>query len=428
MPLLYTLGLNHTTAPLDVREKVAFAPESLSHALRELITGGHAKEAAILSTCNRTEIYCRGGSPETVAVWLEDTHHLSKSTLTPHLYTLKKDAAVSHAFRVACGLDSMVLGEPQILGQMKQAARAAKAAGTLGVVLDRLFQHTFSVAKDVRTHTDIGSASISMAAAAVKLAERIFPSIADQHLLLIGAGEMIELAAAHFQARSPKSVTVANRTLERGQALAERFGGNAITLNEIADSLERFDMIVTCTASPLPILGKGIVERALKARRHRPVFMVDFAVPRDIEKEVGSLNDVFLYSLDDLSDIVRNNLAVRREAITQAEAMVSSQTEHFLKWFDGRSMVPTINALRNHYETLQQKELEKAQRQLANGQDAQQVLESLARGLTNKLLHAPLNALHTAEDEERTDLTVLYQKIYHLPDNPPPKPSDGDHS
>ncbi|MCL2309475.1 MAG: glutamyl-tRNA reductase [Proteobacteria bacterium] len=416
MSLLYTLGLNHTTAPLEVREKVAFSPDAVSTALRDLLGRRQVKEAAILSTCNRTEVYCRGGVPEQVAHWLEDVHRLPQRALEPHLYTLKKDEAVTHAFRVACGLDSMVLGEPQILGQMKQAVRSAEAAGTLGLVLNRLFQHTFAVAKDVRTHTDIGSASISMAAAAVKLAERIFPSISEQNLLLIGAGEMIELAAAHFAARKPKSITVANRTIERGRELATRLNAGAITLNEIPDRLAQFDMIVTCTASPLPILGKGLVERVIKARRHAPIFMVDLAVPRDIEKEVGNLDDVFLYSLDDLSEIIRSNLQVRREAIVQAEEMVSAQALEFLRWLEGRSVVPTINALQSYHETLRQKELERARRLLANGTPPEEVMDALTRGLVNKCLNAPLQALNHAADDERTDLAALYQRIYQLPE------------
>ncbi|MDR1529103.1 MAG: glutamyl-tRNA reductase [Burkholderiales bacterium] len=416
MGQLYTLGLNHTTAPLEVREKVSFSPDILSHALRDLLGGQRVKEAAILSTCNRTEVYCRGGAPEDVASWLEHTHRLPQKALEPHLYTFRKNEAVTHTFRVACGLDSMVLGEPQILGQMKQAVRTAEAAGTLGLVLNRLFQRTFAVAKDVRTNTDIGSASISMAAAAVKLAERIFPSIAEQSLLLIGAGEMIELAAAHFAARHPKKIVVANRTLERGRDLADRLSAEAITLNEIPDHLAQFDMIVTCTASMLPILGKGLLERVIKARRHAPIFMVDLAVPRDIEKEVGELDDVFLYSLDDLSEIIRSNLQVRREAILQAETMVASQADHFLRWLEERSVVPTINALRNHHDALRQKELEKARKLLAKGDDPAEVMELLARGLTNKFLHAPLQALHDAVNDERTDLSVLYQTIYQLPD------------
>ncbi len=415
---LYALGLNHTTAPLEVRERVTFAPDALSDALRDLTHAREVKEAAILSTCNRTEVYFRGGEPTRVAHWLEDVHRVPRDGLHPHLYTLPHGEAVKHTFRVAAGLDSMVLGEPQILGQMKHAVRTAEAAGSLGLVLNRLFQRTFAVAKDVRTHTDIGSASISIAAAAVKLAERIFPSLAEQRLLLVGAGEMIELAATHFIARQPKSVTVANRTLERGAELAHRFRADAILLNELADRLPQFDIIVTCTASTLPILGKGLLERVVRERRHAPVLIVDLAVPRDVEPEVGALDDVFLYSVDDLSAIVKDNLQVRRESIDQAEAMIAEQTAHFLHWLEGRSVVPTITALTGHHDDLRASELERARRMLASGAAPEQVLDAFARGLTSKILHAPLAALNQAGDAERAELIALFQRIYKLPDPP----------
>jgi len=415
---LYTLGLNHTTAPLEVRERVSFGPDVLGDALRDLTGNRRAKEAAILSTCNRTEVYFHGGEPKRVAGWLEAFHGLPADALHPHLYTLPHDKAVTHAFRVASGLDSMVLGEPQILGQMKQAVRHAESAGSLGLVLNRLFQRTFAVAKDVRTHTDIGSASISMAAAAVKLAERIFPSIADQHVLFIGAGEMIELAANHFASRHPRTITVANRTMERGEQLADRLGASAITLSELSERLPAFDIVVTCTASTLPILGKGLLERVVKQRRHAPMFIVDFAVPRDVEPEAADLDDIFLYSVDDLSAIVKDNLQIRREAVVQAEAMIAEQADHFLRWLEGRTVVPTINALSGHHDALRQAELDRAKRMLANGEAPDKVLESLARGLTNKLLHAPLSALNQCGEAERAELIALFQRIYRLPDNP----------
>jgi glutamyl-tRNA reductase len=415
---LFALGLNHTTAPLAVRERVAFAPDALGDALRNLTRARTVREAAILSTCNRTEVYFHGGDPTQVAEWLTATHDLPRDVLAPHLYTLPDDKAVSHAFRVASGLDSMVIGEPQILGQMKHAVRSAEAAGSLGLVLNRLFQRTFAVAKDVRTQTDIGSASISMAAAAVKLAERIFPSLAEQRLLLIGAGEMIELAATHFAARGPASITVANRTLERGNKLADRFGASAMTLNELPERLPQFDIIVTCTASTLPILGKGMIERVVKQRRHAPVFIVDLAVPRDVEPEVGALDDVFLYSVDDLAAIVRDNLTIRRESMQQAEAMIAEQTAHFLRWLDGRAVVPTIAALHGHHDALREAEVERARRMLAAGSTPEAALEALARGLTSKLLHGPLAALNQAGDAERTELIALFQRIYKLPEPP----------
>jgi glutamyl-tRNA reductase len=413
---LYTLGLNHQTAPLDVREQVVFSPDALGHALRDLLTRPKVKEAAILSTCNRTEVYVHGTEPQPVVRWLEDFHRVPKDSLAPYIYTLPREQAVTHAFRVASGLDSMVLGEPQILGQMKQAVRHAESAGSLGLVLNRLFQRTFAVAKDVRTQTDIGSASISMAAAAVKLAERIFPALADQRLLFIGAGEMIDLTATHFAARNPRSITIANRTLERGRELAARFGAEAITLNEMPDRLHEFDVIVTCTASTLPILGKGLLERVVKARRHAPVFVVDLAVPRDVEPEAAELDDVFLYSIDDLSNIVRGNLQIRKEAVAQAEEMIAAQAGSFLRWLEGRTVVPTITALHGHHDQLRAAELERVRRLLAGGTSPEQALELLARGLTNKFLHAPTQALNQAGDAERAELVAMFEKIYRIPD------------
>jgi glutamyl-tRNA reductase len=417
MPL-YTLGLSHITAPIDVRERVTFAPDTLSPALRELTSRRMVKEAAILSTCNRTEVYFHGGEPERVARWLESARELPAATLAPYVYTLNDERAVTHAFRVASGLDSMVLGEPQILGQMKQAVRSAEAAGSLGLVLNRLFQRTFAVAKDVRSHTDIGTASISMAAAAVKLAERIFPSLSDQRLLLIGAGEMIELAATHFASRRPRSITVANRTLERGNHLAHRFGADAITLTELNERLAHFDVIVTCTASTLPIIGKGTLERVVKQRRHAPVLIVDLGVPRDVEPEAAKLDDVFLYSIDDLSDIVKDNLQIRREAVVQAEQMIADQAAHFLHWLQGRGVVPTIAALSAHHDALRSAEVERARRMLAAGTPANDVVDALARGLTGKLLHPSLAALNAAGDAERAELIALFSRIYGL-DEPP---------
>jgi glutamyl-tRNA reductase len=413
---LFTLGLNHQTAPLDVREQVAFSPDTLRHALRDLLGRSKVKEAAILSTCNRTEVYVHGAEPTPVVQWLEEFHRVPGNSLAPYLYTLPRERAVAHAFRVASGLDSMVLGEPQILGQMKQAVRHAESAGSLGFVLNRLFQRTFAVAKDVRTRTDIGSASISMAAAAVKLAERIFPSISDQRLLLIGAGEMIELTATHFAARSPSSIAIANRTFERAQALAVRFNAQPLTLTELPERLPEFDIIVTCTASTLPILGKGLIERVVKARRHAPVFIVDLGVPRDVEPEAAELDDVFLYSVDDLSNIVKDNLQIRKESVAEAEQMIATQAESFLRWLEGRTVVPTITALQGHHDRLRTAELERAKKLLAGGAPPAQVLEQLARGLTAKFLHAPTQALNQAGDAERAELVAMFAKIYEIPD------------
>ncbi|MDD2775148.1 MAG: glutamyl-tRNA reductase [Gallionella sp.] len=411
---LYAFGLNHQTAPLAVREQVAFRPENTENALRDLVDNGAAKEAAILSTCNRMELYCNAAHPNHAIDWLAQYHHLSRQELEPYLYTLPREQAIKHSFRVASGLDSMVLGEPQILGQMKQAVRMAEEAGTLGFLLHKLFQRTFSVAKDVRTQTEIGANLVSMAAAAVKLAERIFPSIAEQNVLFIGAGEMIELNAVHFAARNPKRITVANRTLERAQTLARRVDGHAITLAELPEHLAQHDIIVTCTGSPLPILGKGMVERALKARKHRPLFIVDLAVPRDVEAEVSQLSDVFLYSVDDIAEVVKEGLGARQNAVKEAEVIINSGVSDFVHWMHSREVVPTIRALRDHADRNRRHELEKALRLLAKGEHPEKVLESMSSALTNKFLHAPTHALNQVQMEERTNFLEVVHRLYHL--------------
>ena len=411
---LFAFGINHQTAPLAVRERFAFGVEAMGPALHNLVEHGAAKEATILSTCNRTEVYCNTHEPAQAISWLAGFRQMDTSEIEPYLYTLQREQAVKHAFRVASGLDSMVLGEPQILGQLKQAVRHAEEAGTLGFLLHKLFQRTFSVAKDVRTQTEIGANLISMAAAAVRLAERIFPSIAEQRVLFIGAGEMIELNAVHFAARSPKHITVANRTLERAQALARRINGHAITLNELPEQLAHHDIIITCTASPLPILGKGMVERALKARKHRPLFIVDLAVPRDVEEEVAELNDVFLYTVDDLAEVVRDGQDARQGAVKEAEVIIDSGVADFIHWMESREVVPTILALRNHAERHRRHEIEKALRLLAKGEEAGKVLESLSNGLTNKFLHAPTHALNQVDASEREAFLDMVHRIYNL--------------
>jgi glutamyl-tRNA reductase len=410
---LYALGLNHQTAPLDVRERVVFHVERMREALAQ-VTRGLASEAAILSTCNRTELYLAAEQPAAAADWLAKYHSLKPSDITPYLYTLPSEQAVRHAFRVASGLDSMVLGEPQILGQMKDAVRAAQAAGTLGTVLHKLFQRSFAVAKEVRSTTQLGANSVSMAAAAVKLAARIFASLQEQKVLFIGAGEMIELCATHFAAQGPARIAVANRTLERAGALAHRFGAQALELRSLGEHLHDFDIVVSCTASSLPILGKGLIERALRARRRRPMFMVDLAVPRDIEREVGELDDVFLYTIDDLGGIVSANLDARRSAVEQAEAIIETQVGQFMHWMQVRESVPLIRALREQAEEARRHELERALRLLQRGDDPKQVLEALSQGLANKLMHAPTQALNEAGDEERSQLTETVARLFRV--------------
>ena len=412
--MLFALGLNHQTAPLPIRERVAFQAERLREALAGLTRVRPVSEAAILSTCNRTELYLAAEQPEAAADWLTGYYRLTPGELAPYLYTLPRDQAVRHAFRVASGLDSMVLGEPQILGQMKDAVRAADAAGTLGTVLHKLFQRSFAVAKEVRSTTEVGAHSVSMAAAAVKLAARIFPSLSEQKVLFIGAGEMIELCATHFAAQGPARITIANRTLERAERLAHRLNGRAIELRSLAGELHEYDIVVSCTASSLPILGKGLVERALKARRRLPMFMVDLAVPRDIEPEVGELDDVFLYTVDDLKDIVQGNLDTRRSAVEQAEAIIDTQVGQFMHWMQVRQSVPLIRALRDQAEDARRHEVERALKQLARGDDPRQVLEALSQGLTNKLMHAPTQALNEASGEERRTLAETLARLFRI--------------
>lgn len=411
---LFAFGINHKTAPLAVREQVAFNVEAMDLALRDLVGHGAAKEATILSTCNRTEVYCSTHEPVQAINWLAGYHKLSPGNIEPYIYSMPHEQAVKHAFRVASGLDSMVLGEPQILGQMKQAVRYAEQAGTLGFLLHKLFQRTFSVAKDVRTQTEIGANLTSMAAAAVKLSERIFPSISEQSVLFIGAGEMIELNAVHFAAKSPKQITVANRTLERAQTLARKINGHAITLQELPEQLALHDIVITSTASQLPILGKGMVERALKLRKHRPLFIVDLAVPRDVEAEVAELRDVFLYTVDDLAEAVRDGLDARQGAVKEAEVIINSGVSEFMHWMETREVVPTIRALRDVAERQRRHEMEKALRHLAKGEPVDKVLESLSNALTNKFLHAPTHALNHVQADERDALLEAIHRLYQL--------------
>ena len=410
---LFTLGINHRTAPLPIREQLAFHAEELRRALADLASSERVIEAAILSTCNRTEIYCQADSPQTVVDWLGHYRPVSGYEITPYLYTHPEREAVCHAFRVASGLDSMVLGEPQILGQMKEAMRIAREAGTLGTTLHKLFQNSFAVAKDVRSTTAIGANVVSMAAAAVRLAERIFENIADQRVLFIGAGEMIELCATHFAAKSPKQIVIANRTIDRGLALAERFGATAIRLEEVGGRLAEFDVVVSCTASQLPIIGLGLVERAIKVRRHRPIFMVDLAVPRDVEVEVGELDDVFLYTVDDLAQVVETGLESRQSAVIDAEAIIAEGVESFLLWLQTREVVPVIRSLRDSAERARRHEMEHALKSLARGDDPASVLDQLSHRLTNKILHAPTHALNQSEGE-RSALQSAVTRLFNL--------------
>ena len=411
---LTAVGLNHQTAPLSIREKLAFAAASLPEAVRNLAQSKAAKEAVILSTCNRTELYCVGET-EQIIEWLAQYHNLPAEEIRPYLYTLDNNETIRHAFRVACGLDSMVLGEPQILGQIKDAVRVAQEQESINTNLNALFQKTFAVAKEVRTDTAVGENSVSMASASVKLAEQIFPDIGDLNVLFIGAGEMIELVATYFAAKNPKLITVANRTLPRAQELCDKLGLNAepCLLTELPDILHEYDVVVSSAASQLPLVGKGMIERALRLRLNMPMFLLDLAVPRDIEAEVGELNDAYLYTVDDMMGIVQNGKEARQKAAAAAEAMVEEKVGEFVRLQQSRQSVPLIRALRDEGERARRQVLENAMKQLAKGASAEEVLERLSIQLTNKLLHSPTQTLNKA-GSENSNLVDAVAQIYQL--------------
>ena len=418
---VWALGINHNTAPLDLRGRFAFALDQVGPTLASLRNALSGPEAAIISTCNRTEIYCAGGPPSANAMdqtvdWLAHSGGVSPALLRSHAYTLHDDSAARHAFRVASGLDSMVLGEAQILGQMKSAVRVATQAGALGSTLNQLFQRSFSVAKEVRSSTEIGAHSISMAAASVRLAGQLFEDLREINVLFVGAGEMIEIAATHFAAKQPKSLTVANRTLERGELLASRFGGSVMQLADLPDRLHEFDAVISSTASTLPIIGLGAVERALKRRKYRPMFMVDLAVPRDIEPEVKALRDVYLYTVDDLAKVVQTGQANRQAAVAQAEVIIDAGVQSFMQWMGERhpehGVVPLIQQLNAQADEWRALELARARKMLARGDNVEAVMEALSRGLTQKMLHGAFTELRTADVDSRERATAAAQHFF----------------
>ena len=422
---VWALGINHTTAPLDLRGRFAFALDQIAPTLQGLrqslsqnAAACGAVETAIISTCNRTEIYCAGERPalDCTLGWLARSGGVSTEVLREHSYSLENGPVARHAFRVASGLDSMVLGEAQILGQMKDAVRAAESAGALGSTLNQLFQRSFAVAKEVRTSTEIGAHSISMAAAAVRLASQLFEDLGRTRVLFVGAGEMIELCATHFAARNPKQIAIANRTLERGEKLATRFGGSVMRLADLPERLHEFDIVVSCTASSLPIVGLGAVERALKKRRHRPMFMVDLAVPRDIEPEVKQLEDVYLYTVDDLASVVQTAQANRQAAVAQAEAIIDAGVQSFMHWMDQRhpehGVVPLIRQIQDQADVWRAIELDRARKRLAKGEDIDTVLDALSRGLAQKMLHGTLAELRTGDAESREQTARTASRLF----------------
>ena len=416
---LLTLGINHKTAPVEIREKVAFAAENLARALKELISQEAVNEAAILSTCNRTELYCSLNSTDRDVLinWISQFHDVKHDDLAPYVYTYANNEAVQHILRVASGLDSLVMGEPQILGQIKDAYAHATDAGAIGQQLNRLFQHTFSVAKEVRTNTAIGSNPVSVAFAAVSLAKQIFSNLSEHTALLIGAGETIELVARHLKEQGIRKMNVANRTVERAQVLASQFDGEAIPLVEMPDRLVDADIVISSTASQLPILGKGAVESALKQRKHKPIFMVDIAVPRDIEPEVNKLRDVYLYTVDDLHEVIEENRKSRQAAAEEAEEIIENQVEHFMGWLRSLDSVDIIRSFRTQAELKRDACVKQAERQLAAGKEPQEVMKELARSLTNKLIHEPSAQMNQAAFEGRKNILDAAQELFNLKDN-----------
>ena len=415
MPLL-AIGLNHTTAPVNIRERVTFGPDIVVAALRSLADLGGISEAVILSTCNRTEVYCDtvDDIQEQTCEWLAGFHGLAIEDIAPHLYIHEGRHAVNHLLSVASGLDSLVLGEPQILGQVKSAFQTARDAGRTGKVLTRLFQHAFSTAKQVRTDTAIGDSPVSVAFAAVSLARQIFADLSEQTALLIGAGETVELAARHLAQNGIGRIIVANRTVSRAQDLAHQFDAYAISLTEIPAHLAEADIVIASTASPVPVLGKGAVESALKRRRHRPMFMVDIAVPRDIEAEVGHLEDVYLYTVDDLDEVIQSNLRSRQEAAEQAKDIIVFQVDEFLGWMRSLDAVGLIQDYRRQANGIRDEVLAKAQRMLEAGKPPEEVLNFLAQTLTNKLLHTPSAQLREAGSAGHHELLEAANTLFRL--------------
>jgi glutamyl-tRNA reductase len=426
---VWALGINHTTAPLDLRGRFAFALDQITPALSSLRSSLQAEpELTLVSTCNRTEIYGSGDSAQAgqALQWLASSGGVSSSELQSHTYSLHHEAAARHAFRVAAGLDSMVLGETQILGQLKDAVNAAEHAGALGSTLHQMFQRSFAVAKEVRSSTDIGTQSISMAAAAVRLSSQLFEDLSKINILFIGAGEMIELAATHFAAKNPRQMVIANRTMERGQALVNKLAPGSVTSNtalhtmhlgELPTRLHEFDAVISCTASTLPIIGLGAVERAIKARKHKPMFMVDLAVPRDIEPEVKALDDVYLYTVDDLASVVQTAKASRQAAVAQAEVIVDAGVQDFLRWMQQRSegttsLIQQLNAQSDEWRLA---EIARAKRMLAKGEDIDAVLEALSKGVAQKFLHPAFSQLGASEPTQRAAAQEAVQRLYLKP-------------
>jgi glutamyl-tRNA reductase len=432
---LIALGINHNSAAVEVRERVAFAPEQVSEALADCCRAAGLEEVVILSTCNRTEIYAIAPASSVLAEkavqlidWMANYHHLSAAELRESAYHHEAERALTHIAQVAAGLDSMVLGEPQIFGQLKSAFAVASESGTVGSELGRLFQRVFSIAKKVRTDTAIGENPVSVAYAAVDLAGHIFSDLSQCNALLVGAGETIELVTRHLIEAGVSNIVIANRTLGRARELAQKFGAEAVLLAEIPDQLPAADIVITSTASQLPILGKGAVEQAIKARKHRPVLMVDIAVPRDIESQVGDLRDVYLYSVDDLREIVDQNLRSRQNEARKADVIIAEGVTAHVQDIRRLGAVDVVKDYRRMAEQLRQGELDKALKAITRGDAPEKVLQQLSRGITNKLIHAPTAGLKQASAEGRDDQLRSARQLLGIAEPEPviePDPAPG---
>ncbi|MDC0390367.1 glutamyl-tRNA reductase [Candidatus Thioglobus sp.] len=390
MSRIAILSVNHAQAPVSVRERVAFAPNHLSSELQKLGDTPGVQACVILSTCNRSEIYAvidADNPQEILSQYLADTHKISRQEIDSYLVYFEDNTALEHICNVACGLDSFVLGEPQILGQLKDAYHMSKHAKTLDKKLEKLFQHAFSTAKKVRTDTQIGSSPVSIAYCAVKLSEKIFTDLSEQTVLLIGAGEMIELCAQHLSQKGVKNIIVANRTLENAQKIASLYNAQSISLKQFSSVIHQADIIISSTAASVPVIGKGLIESALKLRKHKPMFMLDIAVPRDIEPEVGQLDDVYLYTIDDLEQVVSDNIDSREKEKVLAQEIIIKQTQVFNKWLSVLPNEQLIQSYRSNVNKIKEDALTDAIKSLNNGGDSEQVIKKLADQLTNKILH-----------------------------------------
>ena len=410
---LNIIGLNHKTAPLGLREKLVFHADQISHALLDL-KSNKVSQVAILSTCNRTEIYFNGQKKQIVYQWLADYHHIKLSQLKKHLYHYSNKDALTHAYQVASGLDSMFLGETQILGQMKQAAKISDYAGTQGKFLSQFFQTVFEAAKEIRSKTNIGASNTTIASTIISLTKKIFGDLYQTKIIFVGAGEMTELIAKYFNKHQPEKITIANRSIFRGKKLANKIGAETCLIGEINDQLHEYDIVISATGSQLPVIGLGMIERAIKKRKHKPMLLVDLAVPRDIEFETSKLNDIFLYTLDELAEIAQEGIDNRTYAVKDANIIIEKKVNNFYKKINRKKASPTIVTLRNQFEDNRQKEINKAKKQLANGKSIDEILETLSNNLSNKFLHHPTKALNDAAANETKEISELLKKIYNL--------------